>query len=96
VIGFVNDGIAGVPGILRVTLLTPDATPVISGTLDPGYPIPHHVRQARFVLPAGIGWDGLRLKAEIIVKGVVHPVRWACRESLNPDGTLTMMRQGSF
>ena len=30
--------------------------------------------------------------AEIIVKGVTHPVRWACRETLNADGSLTLKR----
>lgn len=92
IIGFVNDGISGVPGILRVTLLKPDATPVTSGTLDPGFPLPHRVRLARFLLPEGIQWEGLRLKAELLVKGVAHPIRWACRETLNPDGSLTLQR----
>jgi hypothetical protein len=32
----------------------------------------------------------MRLKAEVIVKGVHHPIRWACREVLNPDGSLTL------
>jgi len=93
VVGLVNDGIAGVPGILRLTLLDKQDNILISGTLDAGYPIPHKVRQARLVLPAGVGWEGTRLKAELIVKGMMYPVRWACRESLNPDGTLTLRRQ---
>ena len=37
-------------------------------------------------------WEGARLKAELIVKGVLHPIRWACRESVNPDGSLTLRR----
>jgi hypothetical protein len=90
VFGLVNDGIAGVPGILRLTLLDAQGNRCMTGTLDSGYPIPHKVRQARFILPSGIGWEGMRLKAELEVKGVLHPVRWACRESSNPDGTLTL------
>jgi hypothetical protein len=35
-------------------------------------------------------WKGLRLKAEIEVKGVHYPVRWACQQPLNDDGTLTL------
>jgi hypothetical protein len=34
-------------------------------------------------------WSGCRL-AEIEVKGQRHPVRWACKQSLNADGTLTL------
>ena len=93
VLGLVNDGIAGVPGMLRLSLLTPEGAAVTSGTLDSGYPLPHLVRQARFILPPDLEWIGLRLKAELEVKRVIHPVRWACREPLNPDGTLTLKRQ---
>jgi hypothetical protein len=41
-------------------------------------------------LPAGVPWKGLRLKAELEVKGVRHPVRWACRQKVNEDGSLTL------
>ena len=92
VIGFVNDGISGVPGLLHLTLLEGQDNVLVSGTLDPGYPVPHHVRQARFILPEGVQWEGLRLKAEIIVKGVAHSVNWVCREAVNADGTLTLKR----
>jgi hypothetical protein len=37
-------------------------------------------------------WTGLRLQAEIIVKGVAHPLRWACRQTINGDGSLTLRR----
>jgi hypothetical protein len=42
------------------------------------------------MLPAGAQWEGLRLKAELEVKGVRYPVRWACRQKLNSDGSLTL------
>jgi hypothetical protein len=32
----------------------------------------------------------LRLKAEIEVKGQRYPVRWACCQKLNEDGSLTL------
>jgi hypothetical protein len=35
-------------------------------------------------------WQGLRLKAEIEVKGQRHAVRWACHQRLNGDGSLTL------
>ena len=90
IIGFANDGIAGVPGVLRVSVTHDDGTPIVSGCLDAGYPLPGKVRQAKFPLPKGTKWKGLRLKAEIEVKGARHPVRWACRQKLNDDGTLTL------
>jgi hypothetical protein len=90
IIGFANDGIAGVPGVLRVILETPDGRSVASGSLDPGYPLPGKIRQAQLVLPAGIAWPGLRLRAELQVKGSRHPVRWNCQQALNDDGSLTL------
>jgi hypothetical protein len=90
VLGMVNDGIAGVPGVLRLTVLSDDGTVNVSGCLDPGYPRPQGVRQAMLMLPEGVDWKGLRLKAELEVKGVRHPVSWACRQKTNGDGTLTL------
>jgi hypothetical protein len=96
IVGFANDGIAGVPGVLRVTVQRPDRTALTSGCLDPGYPLPGKIRQALFVLPKGTKWQGLRLKAEIEVKGMRYPVRWACHQKLNEDGTLTLRPNGRF
>jgi hypothetical protein len=42
------------------------------------------------MLPAGAQWEGLRLKGEFEVKGVRYPVRWACRQKVNSDGSLTL------
>jgi hypothetical protein len=61
-----------------------------TGGLDAGYPLPGKVRQAQLPLPAGTKWQGLRLKAEIEVKGQRYPVRWACHQKLNEDGSLTL------
>jgi hypothetical protein len=93
VMGFVNDGIAGVPGVLRVTVFNDDASVNVGGCLDPGYPLPHGVRQAMFVLPKGTDWRGLKVRAEIEVKGRLYPVRWACRESLQQDGSF-LLKEG--
>jgi hypothetical protein len=92
IIGFANDGIAGVPGVLRVTVVSDDGGVNAGGCLDPGYPLPGRIRQAQFALPKGTAWEGLKLKAEIELKGVRYPVRWACRQKTNPDGTLTLRR----
>jgi hypothetical protein len=90
IVGFVNDGIAGVPGVLRVTVESQDGQPLRSGCLDAGYPVPGKIRQAQFVLPKGTKWQGMKLRAEIEVKGMRYPVRWACSQPLNADGSLTL------
>ncbi len=88
--GFVNDGVAGVPGVLRVSVEDENHQVLKSGCLDPGYPLPGKIRQAQFVLPPRTKWQGLRLRAEIEVKEMRYPVRWACDQKLNDDGTLTL------
>jgi hypothetical protein len=90
ILGLLNDGIAGVPGVLRITVETEDGKSLASGCFDAGYPLPGKIRQAQMVLPKGIKWQGLKLKAEIEVKGMLYPVRWACHQKLNDDGTLTL------
>ncbi len=97
IIAFANDGIAGVPGVLRVTVESEDGNVLKSGCLDAGYPLPGKLRQAQFVMPQGTKFAGLKLKAEIEVKGMRYPVRWACHQKLNEDGSLTLranLRQG--
>ncbi len=90
IIGFANDGIAGVPGVLRVTVESEDGKALKTGCLDAGYPLPGKVRQAQFVLPQGTKRQGLKLRAELEVKGMRYPVRWACHQKLNDDGSLTL------
>ena len=90
IIGFTNDGIAGVPGVLRITVESDDGKTLKSGCLDAGYPLPGKIRQAQFVLPQGTNWKGLRLRAELEVKGMRYPVRWACHQKLNDDGSLSL------
>jgi hypothetical protein len=89
VFGLVNDGVACVPGILRLSVCAADGTALASGCLDPGYPMTRGVRQASLLMPKGIAWKGLALKAEVVVKGQRHPVAWACTGT-NPNGTLTL------
>jgi hypothetical protein len=90
IVGFANDGIAGVPGALRVTVETQDGKVLKSGCLDAGYPLPGKIGQAQFVLPNITDWKGLILRAAIEVKGMRYPVRWACHQKLNDDGSLTL------
>ena len=92
IFGMVNDGIAGVPGVLRLTLFTDDGSVNLTGCLDPGYPKPQGVRQAMMTLPKGVDWNSgaLKLKAELEVKGIRYPIPFACAQKLNPDGSLTI------
>jgi hypothetical protein len=90
IVGFVNEGVAGVPGVLRVSVVSPGGKELAAGSLDAGYPLPGRVRQALLPLPKGTKWQGLRLRAEIQAKGRRFPVRWACRQKLNEDGSLTL------
>ena len=94
IFGMVNDGIASVPGVLRLTLFTDDGLVNVSGCLDAGYPHPRGVRQAMMVLPEGVTPENctLKLKAELEVKGVRYPVPFATAQPLNPDGSLTIHR----
>lgn len=90
ILGMVNDGIAGVPGVLRISVRNDAGLLLASGSLDAGYPLPGKVRQAKLALPRGTAWQGLRVMGELEVKGQRYPLRWACRQSLNADGSLTL------
>jgi hypothetical protein len=90
VVAFANDGAASVPGALRVTVETPDGKALAGGSLDAGHPFAGRPRLASFPLHARLGGSGVRLRAEIEVKGVRRPVRWACAQPLDADGALVV------
>jgi len=92
ILGVVNDGVAGVPGALRISVNNSEGDLLARGSLDPGYPLPGKVRQAEITLPLNTPWEGLRVSAEIEIKSMRYPVRWACRQELNEDGSLTLRR----
>ena len=69
VLGLINDGIAGVPGALRISMVGVTGQPIGEGSLDPGYPHPGKVRQAMFLFPKGTVLEGIRIYAQIEVKG---------------------------
>jgi len=74
----VNDGVAGVPGVLRVSVLDTNGNLVIGGCLDGRISLAGKgFVRPQFPLPKETAWKGLRLKAEIEVKGQRHPVRWS-------------------
>jgi hypothetical protein len=90
IVGFANDGVAGIPGVLRVTVESVDGKFRYSGSLDAGQPHGGKVRQASFLLPRGMDGQKIVLRGEIVGKaGVRHPIRWAAAQPLNPDGSMT-------
>lgn len=92
VVGLANDGVAAVPGVLRLNLKDANGRVLASGCVDPGYPHPSGIRQAELLLHDARDWSGLRLSAELEVKRVRYPLRWACRQPLEPDGSLVLRR----
>ncbi len=85
-----NDGVAGVPGALKIWVESPDKRLRLGGSLDPGHPLPGKLRHASILLPEGVDYEGLTVRAEIETKGVVRPVKWACTQPANADGSLTI------
>ncbi len=91
VVAFANDGVAGVPGVLRVFAEADGGNVKVGGSLDAGHPYAGKLRQASFVLPQGLEGKKITLRAELETKaGVRRPVRWACAQPLNADGSLTI------
>ncbi len=87
IVAIANDGVAGVPGVLRVHLENPDGRVSVGGSLDAGHPYGGKLRQASFVLPKGLEGSQMRLRAEIETKGGVRrAVHWACAQPLDADG----------
>ncbi len=90
IVAIANTGVAGVPGVLWLTLESPDGKVQLRGSLDPGQPHGGGVHQGAFLLPHGYLGD-VRLKAELEVRpGVSRPVAWACEQPVNQDGSLTI------
>jgi len=44
------------------------------------------------VLPRGTQFEGLKLRADLEVKGNRYPIRWACHQKLNDDRSLTLRK----
>jgi hypothetical protein len=86
----VNDGVAGVPGNLRLYLESMDGKISLGGGLDAGHPYAGRLRQAAFVLPKGLEGQQMKLRAEVETKGVRRPVNWACAQKLAADGSFVI------
>jgi hypothetical protein len=88
VVALANDGVAGVPGNLRLLAETPDGRVLAGGGLDAGHPHGGRVRLASLMLPPGVAGQTLRLCAEIETRGTRRPVRWACAQPVEARGGL--------
>jgi hypothetical protein len=96
ILGIVNDGVAGVPGVLGIYAESLDGRVRVGGNLDAGQPYAGQFRQASIILPKGMEGQQIKLRAELEVKGAKRPVRWACQHPTNPDGSLTIrLKKGS-
>ncbi len=88
VLACMNDGVAGVPGVLRITLKTADGKTLGSGCLDAGQPYGGKTRQAAFLVPRELEGQPVFLSASMECKGGLRrPVQWACEQPLEPDGS---------
>jgi hypothetical protein len=88
VVAFMNDGVAGVPGVLRISLKSADGKTLGSGCLDAGQPYGGKTRQAAFLVPRELEGQPVFLAAAIECKaGLRRPVQWACEQPLEPDGS---------
>ncbi|MBN2287719.1 MAG: twin-arginine translocation signal domain-containing protein [Candidatus Glassbacteria bacterium] len=90
IVGFANDGVAGVPGVLRVTVASSDGSFETGGCLDAGRPYGGEVRQAGFLLPVDMYGKKVRIRGEIITNGVKRPLQWACAERTEEDKSLAV------
>jgi hypothetical protein len=88
IVGVANDGVAAIPGSLRLILQSSDGKYRQSGSLDGGHPYAGKVRQASFILPRDLNRGELKLTAELETSGRIRrPVRWACAQPLSADGS---------
>jgi len=93
IVGVANDGVAGVPGVLRLSLESIDGKLRLSGGLDAGHPYGGNVREGAFVLPREVTDRRFKLRAEIETNGVRRPVQWACEQPLESDGSFLIELQ---
>lgn len=95
IVGVANAGVAGIPGMLRLSVEAAGGGWSKSGSLDHGHPHGGKVREAAFLIPHEMEGKEIRLRAAIESKGgVVRPIHWACDQPLNPDGSFSIQLKG--
>ena len=96
IVAISNDGVAGVPGVLRLIVESLDGKIRMAGALDAGHPYAGKHRQASFLLPRNSDGMKLKIRAEIETKGGHRrPVNWATAQPTNADGSISfqLLRQ---
>jgi hypothetical protein len=89
-----NRGVAAVPGVLWLTVRSPDQRLKLRGALDAGHPYGGGLRQASFLLPQDY-LGKVQLSAQLEMHpGVERPVAWACEQPVNDDGSITLELRG--
>lgn len=90
VVAFANDGVAGVPGVLRVTVESQAGSFRQSGCLDAGHPYGGSLRQASFMLPRELFGQKVRIAGAVETKaGITRPINWACAQPVSEDRSLS-------
>jgi hypothetical protein len=90
IVSVANRGVAGVPGVLWLTVESPERGWKLRGSLDPGHPYGGGIRECSFLLPKGYA-GRVQLYAQLeIHPQVMKPVAWACEQPLNPDGSISI------
>jgi hypothetical protein len=86
VVAITNNGVAGVPGQLSLLLYAKDGTLLSGGMLDGGQPHAGRLRLASLMLPEGFTGNEVFIRAELLAKGVAHPITWACAQGTDEKG----------
>ncbi|HCC58844.1 MAG TPA: hypothetical protein DEQ47_16610 [Solibacterales bacterium] len=85
IVAVANRGVAGVPGVLWLTLQSLDGKFKMRGALDAGQPHAGGIRCGAFSLPKEFT-GRVRLRAELEIRpGNVRPVAWACEQQAEFD-----------
>jgi hypothetical protein len=89
IVALSNDGVAAVPGSIRLTLFDRRGQVVDAGWLAAGHPAGDGLTQALIRVPRSLLGEEVGLAADIEVRpGVVHNVAWACSEPTDAEGRL--------
>jgi len=91
IVGFANRGVAGVPGVLRVTLESPDGKVFVERLARCRASQRRKSTSGLIHPPTRDGRPNAGARGQIEGKaGVRRAIRWACAQPLNPDGSLTI------
>ena len=81
-VGLVNDGVAQVPGIIKINLYDNDAL-LARSTLEPGQPFAGTMVYPELDLPQSYDYKGkdVELRLSVLMRGKEYPVKWAVKST---------------